>query len=165
MSVVRIQYNWARSAAGNDTAKIRKSSLSRTVAGSFYSLMGGVGVRKTLLTALMFIPFVALGDHLDVIQFELKEGCTLADYHAIADDFNEQWGKKNAYHGEVAAPIQSHDMKSYYWLGRSADAASFGKAYDTWQKESANPDSVAGKLSARFAECSVSVGRRGYSLH
>jgi hypothetical protein len=127
--------------------------------------MGGVGVKKILLTALMFMPFAAFGDHLDVIQLELKEGCSLADYRAIADDFNEQWGKKNAYHAEVAAPIQSHDMKSHYWLGRSADTAAFGKAYDTWQKESADPDSVAGKLNARFIKCSVSVGRRGYSLH
>ena len=122
-------------------------------------------MRKILLTALMFIPFAALGDHLDVIQLELKEGCSLADYRAIANDFNEQWGKKNAYHAEVAAPIQSHDMKSYSWLGRSADSAAFGKAYDTWQKESADADSVAGKLNARLAECSVSVGRRGYSTH
>jgi len=122
-------------------------------------------MRKILMAALMFIPFAAVADHLDVIQLELKEGCSLADYRAIADDFNEQWGKKNAYHGEIAVPIQSHDMKSLYWLGRSADAASFGKAYDAWLKESADPDSVAGKLSARFAECSVSVGRRGYVLH
>ena len=122
-------------------------------------------MRKILLMGLMFMPFAAFADHLDVIQLELKEGCSLADYRAIADDFNEQWGKKNAYRAEIAAPIQSHDMKSYYWLGRSADTASFGKAYDTWQKESADPDSVAGKLSARFAECSVAVGRRGYTLY
>lgn len=122
-------------------------------------------MRKILMTALMFIPFVAAADHLDVIQLELKDGCSLADYRAIAADFNEQWGKKNAYHAEIAAPIQSDDMTTYYWLGRSADAASFGKAYDTWTKESAEPDSVAGKLSARFAECSVSVGRRGYVVY
>lgn len=121
-------------------------------------------MKKILLTALMFIPFAAMGDHLDVIQVELKEGCSLADYRAIAADFNEQWGKKNAYHGEIAAPLQSHDMKSYYWIGRSADAASFGKAYDTWQKEVANPDSVAGKLSARFDACGVTVARRAYSV-
>jgi hypothetical protein len=122
-------------------------------------------MRKLLLTAAVLLPFSALGDHLDVIQFKLNEGCTLATYRAIVKDFNDQWGAKHAYHGEIAVPVQSPDLESYYWIGRSADATSFGKAWDAWRNESSYAGSVAGKLVARFAECSTNIGRRGYDTY
>ena len=76
-------------------------------------------MRKLLLTAAVLLPFSALGDHLDVIQFKLNEGCTLATYRAVVKDFNDQWGAKHAYHGEIAVPVQSPDLESYYWIGMS----------------------------------------------
>jgi hypothetical protein len=80
-------------------------------------------------------------------------------------EFNDQWGKKNGYHAEILTPIHSHDLKSVYWIGRSAGAQAFGKAWDTWQKEATDANSVAAKLQAKFAECSMEVSRRGYDIH
>lgn len=122
-------------------------------------------MKKMLLAAVLLLPFPAIGDHLDVIQFKLNEGCTMQTYMAIAKDFNDQWGKKYGYHAEIAVPVQSPDLESHYWIGRSADAASFGKAWDAWRNETKDPDSVAGKLLARFTDCSMNVGRRGYDTY
>ena len=122
-------------------------------------------MKKILLAALMLLPFSVMADHLDVIQTELKEGCTLNQYLEIMKDFNEQWGKNNAYHAEVLTPIQSDNLKSVYWIGRSSGAQGFGKAWDTWRAEAADPNSVAGKLQARFVECSDDQSRRGYDIH
>ena len=122
-------------------------------------------MKKLLLAAALLLPMSAFGDHLDVIQFKLNEGCTLDTYRAIVKDFNEQWGAKYAYHAEVAVPVQSPDLDSYYWIGRTADAMSFGKAWDTWRNEASDAGSVAGKLLARFVDCSTNVGRRGYDTY
>jgi hypothetical protein len=122
-------------------------------------------MKKIMLAALMLLPFSVMADHLDVIKTELKDGCTLNQYLEIMKDFNEQWGKNNAYHGEVLTPIQSDDLTSVYWIGRSSGAQSFGKAWDTWRDEAADPNSVAGKLQARFADCSVDQTRRSYDIH
>ena len=121
---------------------------------------------KTIMFAALFLlPFSVLADHVDVIQLELKDGCTMNQYLEITKDFNEQWGKNNAYHAEVLTPIQSHDLKSFYWIGRSSGAQAFGKAWDTWRDEATDSNSVAGKLQARFTECGVELSRRGYDTH
>ncbi len=40
-----------------------------------------------------------------------------------------------------------------YWLGRSANAEVFGKAFDAWYSAMSDADSVPAKLMARFDEC------------
>ena len=122
-------------------------------------------MKKIIIAALALLPLAASADYLDVIQFELNEECTFEKYLAIKDDFNSQWAKDHDYTVEVLTPIQIHDMKSLFWVGRSSDAASFGRAWDAWQAESADPDSVASKLIARFAQCSIQSSRRGYQTH
>ena len=122
-------------------------------------------MKKFMLAALMLLPFSAMADHMDVIQLELKDGCTVAQYVAIKTEFNDQWGKKNGYQAEILTAIQSHDLTSIYWIGRSAGAQAYGKAWDTWQKEAMVANSVAAKLQAKFAECSVEMSRRGYDIH
>jgi hypothetical protein len=111
------------------------------------------------------LPLATSADHLDVIQFELKDGCSFEKYVAIKDDFNNQWAKDYDYRAEVLMPLQSHDLKSLYWVGRSPDATSFGRAWDAWRAESADPASVAAKLVARFAECSAETARRSYDVY
>jgi hypothetical protein len=113
----------------------------------------------------MILPFGAFADHIDVIEVTLNEGCSVPTYVAIKNDFNEQWGAKNGYQSEVLMPIQSNNLISLYWVGRSDNAAAFGKAWDQWSKDLADPDSVASKLWARFLECSTNVGRRGYDVY
>jgi hypothetical protein len=51
------------------------------------------------------------------------------------------------------------------WIGRSKDAASFGKAWDAWRTEITDPATVAGKLAVRFGACSINTARRGFDLY
>jgi len=122
-------------------------------------------MKSLLISALILVPLSAGADHLDVIEVQLKDGCTLEKYVAIAGDFNEQWGKKHGYQSEVAVPIQSAELASVFWVGRTANAEAFGKAWDAWRNENMDPKSVASKLNARFIECSDNVARRGYDLY
>ena len=122
-------------------------------------------MKKLIAIALLALPMSAAADHLDVIEFKLNEGCSFSTLMQIVKDFNEQWGAKNAYRAEVLTPIQSNNLESMYWIGRTPNAAAFGKAWDTWRTEGANPESVAGKLQARFGACNTNLGRRGYDIH
>ena len=122
-------------------------------------------MKKLLFTFLLVLPIGAFADHIDVIEVQLNEGCSVPEYVAIKDDFNKQWGSRNGYHSEVLVPIQSNNLISLYWIGRTENAAGFGNAWDQWRNDLANPDSVASKLWARFEECSTNVGRRGYDVY
>ncbi len=122
-------------------------------------------MKKIIAFALLALPLGAAADHLDVIDFKLKEGCDFAKFVQIAHDFNTQWGANRGYHAEVAIPLQSNDLESMRWLGRSKDAATFGKAWDAWRTEITDPSTVAGKLAARFGACSVNTGRRGFDVY
>lgn len=122
-------------------------------------------MRKLLFSLLLILPMSAFADYIDVIEVKLEDGCTLAEYLAIKDDFNSQWGSKNGYISEVLVPIQSQNLVSLYWVGRAANAAAFGKAWDIWRDGQANPDSVPARLWARFAACSTNVSRRGYDVY
>jgi hypothetical protein len=123
-------------------------------------------VRGLISAVLLCLPFsaIAANGHLDVIKFELVDGCSLADHQAITRDFNE-WGKDYGYQARVAAPLQNDDLSSYYWLGESADAATYGGAWDAWRDALADSDSVPAGLAERFAECSKNISRAGYDLY
>ena len=122
-------------------------------------------MKKILFTFLLTLPIGAFADHIDVIEFTLHENCSMSKYLAIKDDFNEQWGAKNGYRSEVLVPIQSGNLTSLFWVGRSDNAAAYGKAWDQWRDDLTDPDSVAAKLWARFLECSTNIGRRGYDVY
>lgn len=123
-------------------------------------------MKKILFAALLCLPLsaIAANGHLDVIKFELVEGCSLAEHQAITADFNK-WGADHGYRARVAVPIQNSDLNSFYWLGESADAATYGAAWDAWRDALADSDSVPAQLAARFAECSKNVSRNGYDLY
>lgn len=121
---------------------------------------------KRILAILLFaLPVSAAADHLDVIEFKLNEGCTFDKYMEIVKDFNAQWGVSNGYKAEVLMPIQSHNLVSMYWIGRSKDAAAFGKAWDIWRNALADPNSVPAKLWARFGACETNLSRRAYDVY
>ena len=107
----------------------------------------------------------AAADHLDVIEFTFNGGCGFSTYMQIVKDCNAQWGVKHACQAEVLMPIRSNNLQSMHWVGRTKDAAAFGKAWETRRDESADTSTVAGKLWARFLACSTNVGRRGYDIH
>jgi hypothetical protein len=116
------------------------------------------------ITALL-APIFASAEHLDVIQTKVKEGCTLETYVAIKNDFNTQWGKSHGYVAELASPVASNDLTSVYWIGRTANAEVFGKAWDTWRNELSDPKSVASKLNERFQKCTTEESRRSYDTY
>lgn len=123
---------------------------------------------KTLLvtlTMLMSIPLYAFAAHLDVIQIELKEGCEFSKYLAITKDFNDKWAKDYDYHAEILMPVQSNDLKSLFWVGRSSGAVAFGKAWEAWVSDLGKSDSVAAKLNVRFDKCGKNMSRRSYGAY
>ena len=122
-------------------------------------------MKKLIFALLLALPIGTFADHIDVIEVQLKDGCSMSTYLEIAADFNEKWGKKNAYKSEVLSPIQSNNLTSLFWIGRSANAATFGKAWDQWNKDLTDPNSVASKLWTRFQDCSDNIGRRGYDAY
>jgi len=101
----------------------------------------------------------------DVIDFKLKESCDFAKFVQVAHDFSTQWGANHGYHAEISIPLQHNDLESMRWMGRSKDAATFGKTWDSWRTEITDPSTVAGKLAARFGACSVNTGRRGFDVY
>lgn len=122
-------------------------------------------MKKILTAILLALPMVAAADYLDVIEFKLNEGCSFETELQIVKDFNTQWGAKNGYRAEILMPIESHNLVSMYWIGRTENAAAFGKAWDTWRDELKDPNSVAGKLAARFGACGTNLARRGYDIY
>lgn len=122
-------------------------------------------MRKIIFALLLCLPMTAFAEHMDVIEVKLIDGCSFDTYMQIVNDFNSQWGAKNDYKSQVAVPLQNDNLVSMYWLGTSKDAATFGKAWDTWRDAQSDPDSVEAKLWARFLACSVNVSRSGYDLY
>lgn len=62
-------------------------------------------------------------------------------------------------------PVQSENLTSIGWLGRSADSATFGKAWDAWRDALGDPESDPAKLNARFEECTKNLSRRGFDVY
>ena len=123
-------------------------------------------MRRVLALALLVLPLTAhAAGHMDVIQVSLDEDCSLGEYVAIKDDFNASWGQQNGYLAEVVVPLQSDDLQSVFWVGRTANAAAFGKAWDTWRTETADSKTTAGKLQERFDECSTNTSRNGFDIY
>ena len=119
-------------------------------------------MKKILGAILILSASASQAGHLDVISFTLDESCSFGTYLEIVDDFNE-WGEAYGYQAEVAAPLFTDDMATHYWLGRSADNETFGKAYDAWEAGQADAESVPAKLAARFDECGEeNMSRRAY---
>lgn len=122
-------------------------------------------MRKLLAIALLALPFAAAADHLDVIEVKLNEDCSIDTYLQIAKEFNSDWATSHDYRSEVLVPIQSHNLETLYWVGRSKTTEGFGKAWDAWKKDLENADSVAAKLWARFGKCGKNVSRRAYDIY
>ena len=107
---------------------------------------------KYLSIVLLLFASCAAADHIDAIQVELRDDCTVPQYLTIIGDFND-WGAKYNYRTEIAVPLQSNDLVTMYWMGRSPNAQSFGKAWDAWRDAQADSSSVPAKLQARLNEC------------
>ena len=119
-------------------------------------------MKRLIGTMLLLVASASHAGHLDVISFTLDESCSFGTYLEIVDDFNE-WGEAYGYQAEIASPLFTDNMATHYWLGRSADNETFGKAYDAWETGQVDADSLPAKLNARFDECGEeNMSRRAY---
>jgi|TARA_B110000977_G_C10725976_1_gene357113 hypothetical protein len=121
-------------------------------------------MKKLILFVLFSLPLAASAGHMDVIEMELNEDCSMPKLMMIIKDFNK-WGKSKGYQAEIAAPIQSNSLTSIFWIGRSKDTAAFGAAFDSWEGDLSNSGSAPAKLNARLEGCTTNVARRGYTLN
>ena len=119
-------------------------------------------MKKLLGVVLLVLPLYAAADHIDVIEGQLKEGCSPEKYMAIVNDFNENWAVNHDYKAEVFWPAHSNNLVSLFWVGRSSSTGAWGAAFDQWNKDLMDEKSVASKLWARFRECSDNLARRSY---
>jgi hypothetical protein len=120
-------------------------------------------VWAALAAATALAPMSAFAEHMDVIGFEMTGQCTMAEFMQIVGDFN-RWGEEHGYHAKVAAPLQSDDLTTYYWLGTSANAAAFGAAWDARRDALPDAKSTPAKLWARLQKCSKNTRRDGYDV-
>lgn len=120
-------------------------------------------ISKIAVAASLFLSVTASADHMDVIEMEFINGCNVAKLMPIVADFND-WGKAYGYSAEIASPLQSGNLTSFFWLGTSKDAASFGAAWDAWRDAQADSKSVPAKLQARFDDCTKNLARRSYDV-
>jgi hypothetical protein len=121
---------------------------------------------KRIIAIMLFLlaPMIAAADHIDFIEFKLNDGCNFDKYMAIVKDFN-QWAAKYGYHAEMLVPIQSKNLVSIYWAGRSKDTATFGKVWDAWRNGQSDPNSAEAKLGTRLDACVTDLSREGYDTY
>lgn len=125
-------------------------------------------MKKLLLAALIATPTMALStgayaEHMDVIENEFVNDCTLTELMPIVADFNE-WGAEYNYNAKILMPLQSSNLGHLFWVGTSPDAASFGAAWDAWRDGQADPKSTPAKLQKRFSACTKNLARRSYDV-
>ena len=119
-------------------------------------------MKRMIGAMLLFFASASHAGHLDVIAFTLNEGCTMEKYLEIVDDFND-WAAAYGYQAEIAVPAFHANLATLYWLGRSANGETFGKAYDVWETALGDARSTPAQLNARFGECSTNVTRHAYT--
>ena len=113
------------------------------------------------LLAMLACPLIASADYIDVIEFKLKESCTMAKYLDIVKDFNTLIEPKG-YKAEIMSPVYSSNLDSLIWVGRTKDIESFGKGSNAYGNAATDANTAEGKLGARFRECSTNIARRSY---
>jgi hypothetical protein len=101
-------------------------------------------MKRIFLAIVFFVPMSVSAEYLDVIEFEMLEGCSFDKYLEIVSDFND-WGDDYGYSAK--------------------DAATFGKAWDAWRDALGDPKSSPAQLWARFQECTQNLGRWGYDVY
>ena len=121
-------------------------------------------MKKLIPSILLALPLAASAGHMDVIEMEIIDSCSMPKLLDILQDFNK-WGESHGYQAEIAVPIQSNNLTSVFWIGRSESTAAFGAAFDSWEADLANKGSVPAKLNARFEDCTTNVARRAYTLN
>lgn len=120
---------------------------------------------KLLISVLSFClmtPAIAGADYLDVITNKLNDGCSLADYQKVVEEFRGVMKSEGYdYTVEIAVPLIGPDLDAVFWVGRTKDLATFGTGNQRWTKALANPKSAEAKVSAKLGKCAENVSRTG----
>ena len=124
-------------------------------------------MKRLVSAAVCAVAFVAsvssaaASEHLDIIENKFVNGCSYSKFKPVVDDFNK-WAADYGYNARIALPIQSRSSDSFFWIGTSKDAATFGTASDAWIAALGDDKSVPSKLADRFGDCVENVSRSGY---
>ena len=117
--------------------------------------------RTMFAVTLLLLAVSARAEYKDVIGFTITNDCSFAEYMKVVADFNK-WAKPRGYQAQVFVPHNSDDLQTHYWVGTSADAASFGAAHDEWLKGVMEGDSEPAALAKRFGKCAKNESRQGF---
>ncbi len=119
-------------------------------------------MKKTIFAATLLVLSVsARAEYKDVIGFTMTGDCNFAEYMKVVADFNK-WAKPRGYQAQIFVPHDSDNLETYYWVGTSADAATFGAAHDEWLKGIMEGDSEPAALAKRFGKCAENDSRQSF---
>ena len=118
-----------------------------------------IALSLALLGLALAVP--ASADVWDVIELKLTDKCDLEKYLEIVEDFNAYYTDRG-YQTEILIPLHAETQDSLFWIGRTADTETFGRAYDHWVAERVKSGTEVSKLDSRFEKCSNLVSRSSY---
>jgi hypothetical protein len=111
--------------------------------------------------AMLLAPQVARADYLDVITTRLGD-CSLEKYLTLVDEFRGVMKQqKYPYTVEIAVPLINNDLDAVYWIGRTADLASFATGVTRWEGEIAKKGTPEAKVNEKLDACGENVSRSG----
>ena len=119
---------------------------------------------RILLGAVLLLagPQVASADYVDVITNKLSSDCTMVKYMATVEEFRGVMTAQGyTYTVEILVPVESSDLSNVFWVGRTADFATFGAEYTKWLAALGKSGSPEAKVNANMNKCATSQSRSG----
>ncbi len=117
--------------------------------------------RTVFAVTLLVLAASARAEYKDVIGFTMTDDCSFAEYMKVVADFNK-WAKPKGYQAQIFVPHDSDDLETYYWVGTSADAATFGAAHDDWLNGILEGGTEPAALAKRFGKCAENESRQSF---
>ena len=102
-------------------------------------------------------------DYLDVITTRLGD-CSQEKYLELVDEFRGVMkSQKYSYMVEIAIPLINDQMDVVFWIGRTADFATFGQEYSRWEKAVATGGTPEAKMNDKLNSCGENLTRSGHT--
>jgi hypothetical protein len=118
---------------------------------------------RTALLAIVFLaaPLAANAQYVDAISNKLIGGCTLDQYLVAVGEFRGVMKSEGyGYTVEIMQPLTG-ELGAIWWVGRTADLATYAADYTRWEKALANAGSPEAKVNAKLDACAENVSRQG----
>jgi hypothetical protein len=104
----------------------------------------------------------ANADYVDVITNEMNPDCTMEQYLETVEEFRGVMTAQGyTYTVEILVPVEGENLSSVYWVGRTADFATFGAEYTKWLAGIAKSGSPEAKMNAKLNKCATNLSRSG----